>query len=112
MSMCELRFMGHTLRDNRYDLIASAVITTAAGHAERETAKFLIAEAKQAAPDKAQITQGADKVYDAAEFIGPIRQVIVRGLKKADQLFVLKMTAYKLTRMRMRTLKQIPLQTR
>jgi len=32
--------------------------------------------------------------------IGPIRQVMVRGLDKVDQLFVLTMTAYKLTRMR------------
>ena len=163
MSMSELRFMGHMLRDNRYGLIASAVVTTADGHAERETDKFMIAEAKQAAPDKAQITLGADKLYDAAvfiealtqmkvlphvvqnttnrksavtciiaksagdaisqqkcklieqglgcaKFIGPIRQVIVRGLKKLNQLFVVKMTAYNLTRMR--TLRQIPLQTR
>lgn len=35
-----------------------------------------------------------------AKFIGPIRQVMVRGLKKVDQLFVLTMAAYNLTRMR------------
>ena len=44
-----------------------------------------------------------------AKFIGPIRQVMVRGLEKVDQLFVLTMTAYNLTRMR--TLEQIRLQT-
>lgn len=44
-----------------------------------------------------------------AKFIGPIRQVVVRGLKKLDQLFVLTMAAYNLTRMR--TLEQIHLQT-
>ena len=43
-----------------------------------------------------------------AKFIGPIRQVMVRGLKKVDQLFVLTMAAYNLTRMR--TLAQIRLQ--
>ena len=35
-----------------------------------------------------------------AKLTGPIRQVMVRGLDKVDQLFVLTMTAYKLTRMR------------
>jgi transposase len=157
----ELRFMGHTLSDNRHGLIASAVVTTADGYAEREAAKAMIADAKQVADENAQITLGADKGYDAAEFIealtqmkvaphvaqntsnrrsavpdpiaatdgyvisqqkrklieqgfgwakfiGPIRQVMVRGLKKVDQLFVLTMAAYNLTRMR--TLEQVRLQ--
>ena len=154
--------MGHTLSDNRHGLIANAVVTTADGYAEREAAKVMIADAKQVADETAQITLGADKGYDAAEFIealtnmkvlahvaqntsnrksavpehiassvgyaisqqkrklieqgfgwaklvGPIRQVIVRALKKVDQLFVLTMAAYNLTRMR--TLEQIRLQT-
>jgi hypothetical protein len=42
------------------------------------------------------------------KLIGPIRQVMVRGLKKVDQLFVLTMAAYNLTRMR--TLGQVRLQ--
>ena len=158
----ELRFMGHTLSDNRHGLIANAVVTTADGYAEREAAKVVIANAKQVADEQAQITLGADKGYDAAEFIealtdmkvlahvaqntsnrksavpehiansdgyvisqqkrklieqgfgwakfiGPIRQVMVRGLKRVDQLFVLTMAAYNLTRMR--TLEQIRLQT-
>jgi hypothetical protein len=122
----------------------------------------MIADAKQVADENAEITLGADKGYDAAEFIetltqlkvaphvaqntsnrksavpdsvaksdgytisqqkrklieqgfgwakfiGPIRQVMVRGLKRVDQLFVLTMAAYNLTRMR--TLEQIRLQT-
>jgi hypothetical protein len=154
--------MGHTLSDNRHGLIASAMVTTADGYAEREAAKIMIADAKQVAHANAQITLGADKGYDAAEFIesltdmnvlphvaqntanrksavpehiaasdgyaisqqkrklieqgfgwakfiGPIRQVMVRGLKKVDQLFVLTMAAYNLTRMR--SLEQIRLQT-
>ena len=44
-----------------------------------------------------------------AKTVEPIRQVMVRGLKKVDQLFVLTMAAYNLTRMR--TLEQIRLQT-
>ena len=158
----ELRYMGHTLSDNRHGLIASAMVTTADGFAERESAKVMMADAKQVANEEAQITLGADKGYDAAEFIealtqmkvlphvaqntakrksavpehiassdgyaisqqkrklieqgfgwakfiGPIRQVMVRGLEKVDQLFVLTMAAYNLTRMR--TLEQIRLQT-
>jgi transposase len=154
----ELRFMGHTLSDNRHGLIANARVSLADGHAEREAAKVMIADAKSAAGDQAQITLGADKGYDAQEFIealsqlnvaphvaqnssgrrsavphsvaasegyaisqqkrklieqgfgwakliGPIRQVMVRGIKKVDQLFVLTMAAYNLTRMR--TLGQI-----
>ena len=42
-----------------------------------------------------------------AKLIGPIRQVMVRGLKKVDQLFVLTAAAYNLTHMR--TLEQIRL---
>ena len=44
-----------------------------------------------------------------AKTVGRIRQVMVRGLKKVDQIFVLTMAAYNLTRMR--TLGQIRLQT-
>lgn len=35
-----------------------------------------------------------------AKFIGPIRQVMVRGIKKVDQSFVLTTAAYNLVRMR------------
>lgn len=144
--------MGHTLADNRHGLIANARVTHADGHAEREAAKAMIADARQANPDGA-LTLGADKGYDAAEFvealqeiavaphiarntsnrrsavpddvaasdgytisqmkrklieqgfgwaklIGNIRQVMVRGLERVDQLFMLNMTAYNLVRMR------------
>ena len=37
----ELRFMGHTLSDNRHGLIASAMVTQADGYAEREAAKAI-----------------------------------------------------------------------
>jgi len=158
----ELRFMGHTLTDNRHGLIANAVVTSADGHAEREAAKAMIHDASQAAGDaNAEITLDADKGYDAQEFIdaciemkvtphvaqntsgrrsavpdaiaqtdgyavsqqkrklieqgfgwaktvGRIRQVMVRGLERVDQMFVLTMAAYNLTRMR--TLGQIRLQ--
>jgi transposase len=150
----ELRYMGHTLSDNRHGLIANATVTMADGYAEREAAKAMIGDARQALDDpQREITLGADKGYDAAEFVqacqamnvtphvaqnksgrssavpediaqtagyaisqqkrklieqgfgwakpvGSMRQVMVRGLKKVDQMFVLTMTAYNLVRMR------------
>lgn len=150
----ELRYMGHTLSDNRHGLIANAMVTKADGHAEREAAKAMISDARQALGDaEREITLGADKGYDAKEFIdacvamkvtphvaqntsgrksavpdeiaqtegyamsqrkrklieqgfgwaktvGSIRQVMVRGLKRVDQMFVLTMAAYNLVRMR------------
>jgi transposase len=150
----ELRYMGHTLSENRNGLIVSAMVTRADGHAEREAAKVMLGDARQVVPDPGiEITVGADKGYDAQEFIdacremkvtphvaqntagrrsavpdeiagsegyaisqqkrkrieqgfgwakliGCVRQVMVRGLKRVDQLFVLNMAAYNLVRMR------------
>ncbi|MDO8774546.1 MAG: IS5 family transposase [Burkholderiaceae bacterium] len=158
-----LRYMGHTLTDNRHGLVVNAMVTTADSFAEREAAKAMINDAVQATDHpNAEITLGADKGYDAKEFIealqamnviphvaqntsgrhsavpdaiaasagyaisvqkrklieqgfgwaktvGRIRQVMVLGLKKVDQIFVLTMAAYNLTRMR--TLGKIRLQT-
>jgi IS5 family transposase len=152
--------MGHTLMENRNGLIVNAMVTQADGHAEREAAKAMVADARQANPE-GEITLGADKGYDAAEFIkalqdmkvtphvaqntsnrksavpdeiaategysismqkrklieqgfgwakfiGPIRQVMVRGIKKVDQVFMMAMAAYNLVRMR--TLGQVRLE--
>ena len=156
----ELRFMGHTLMENRNGLIVNAMVTQADGHAEREAAKAMIADARQVMP-QGEVTLGADKGYDAAEFIqalqdmkvtthvaqnksnrksavadeiastegysisqqkrklieqgfgwakfiGPIRQVMVRGIKKVDQIFMMTMAVYNLVRMR--TLGQVRLE--
>ena len=159
----ELRFMGHTLTDNRHGLVVNARVTQADGYAEREAAKAMINDARQAHEDcDVSITLGADKGYDAKEFIealqemnvlshvaqntsgrrsavpdeiaasvgyqisqtkrklieqgfgwaktvGGMRQVMVRGLEKVDQMFVLTMSAYNLTRLR--TLGSVRLQT-
>ena len=139
------------------------MVTQADGYAEREAAKVMIKAACEAAGDETiNITLGADKGYDAKEFIdaclemgvtphvaqntsgrrsavpdaiaattgyaisqnkrklieqgfgwaktiGRMRQVMVRGLQRVDQMFVLTMAAYNLTRMR--TLGQIRPQT-
>lgn len=148
----QLRFMGHTLMENRNGLIVNARLTRADGHAEREAAKAMIQEARQVNAEAA-LTLGADRGYDAAEFIaelqsmevaphvaqhtsgrrsavpdeiagsegyraslqrrkrieqgfgwaktvGQMRQVMVRGLKKVGQVFMLNMAAYNLVRMR------------
>ena len=156
----EMRFMGHTLMENRNGLIVNAMVTQADGYAEREAAKDMINDVRRANPEAA-ITLGADKGYDAAEFvaelhllkvaphvaqntsgrrsavpdeiaqsegygmsmqcrkrieqgfgwaktIGQVRQVMVRGIKKVAQMFVLNMAAYNLVRMR--SLGQVRLQ--
>jgi IS5 family transposase len=150
----ELRYMGHMLTDNRHGLVVNAMVTQADGRAEREAAKAMISDARQCVAGlDTEVTLGADKGYDAAEFIeelqrlkvtphvaqnksgrrsavpdeiaategyaqsqrkrklieqgfgwakfvGPIRQVMVRGIKKVDLLFVMTMAAYNLVRMR------------
>ena len=149
----ELRYMGHILIENRNGLVVSGMVTRADGHAEREAAKAMIGDAVQAVSGDAQLTLGADKGYDAQEFVdaltelkvsahiaqnttgrrsavpdsvagsdgysisqqkrklveqpfgwgklvGGLRQVMLRGLEKVDQVLMLTMAAYNLTRMR------------
>jgi len=81
-----LRFMGHALTDNRHGLVVNAMVTRADGHAEREAAKVMIHDAHQAAcePRDARgsdtiqdITLGADKGYDAKEFIEALQEINV-----------------------------------
>ena len=60
-----VRFTGHTLCDNRHGLIANAMITRADGHAQRD-----------ATGEESQITLGAGKGYDAAEFIQALPHVV------------------------------------
>jgi hypothetical protein len=74
----ELRYMGHTLTDNRHGLVVNARVTRADGHAEREAAKIMIHDTRQAADDaSAEVTLGADKGYDAQEFIEACQQMKV-----------------------------------
>jgi transposase len=73
-----LRYMGHTLADNRHGLIANAMVTVADGYAEREAAKAMIQDARQVIDDpEVEITLGADKGYDAAEFIAACQDMKV-----------------------------------
>ena len=154
-----LRFMGHALTENRNGLVVNGCVTRVDGYCEREAAKAMIQDSVQAHDTpRPQITLGADKGYDAKEFIdacideigvvphvaqnksgrassvpdaiastegyaismqkrkrieqvfgwaktvGAMRQVRVRGLARGDQMFMLTMAAYNLTRLRTITL--------
>jgi len=70
----KLSFMGHGLMENRHGLLVDACLTRADGHAERVAALHMIeprAERPQA------VTLGADKGYDAADFVNELRSLKV-----------------------------------
>jgi IS5 family transposase len=73
----ELRFMGHTLTDNRNGLVVNVMVTQADGYAEREAAKAMINDARQAHEEETTLTLGADKGYDAKEFIEALQEMNV-----------------------------------
>jgi IS5 family transposase len=69
-----LCFMGHARMENRNGLIVGAVTTRASGHAERLAALALIEpHAERPQP----VTLGADKGYDAGEFVIELRDKAV-----------------------------------
>jgi transposase len=66
----KLRFMGHALIENRNGLVVNGMATIVDGYCEREAAKAMINDAVQVHDyPRPQITLGADKGYDAQEFI-------------------------------------------
>ena len=70
----KLCFMGHALMENRNGLIVGAVATRASGHAERLAALHLIApHADRPNP----VTLGADKGFDARDFVAELREANV-----------------------------------
>ncbi|ESY62555.1 transposase [Mesorhizobium sp. LNHC232B00] len=70
----KLCFMGHGLMENRHGLLVDACLTLADGHAERVAALHMIEPC--ADPPRA-ITLGADKAYDAEDFINELRSMKV-----------------------------------
>jgi hypothetical protein len=71
----KLCFIGHGLMENRSVLIVDARLTRVSGHAERLAALDMI----QGFTDRpSAITLGADKGYDAADFVEDLRTVNVR----------------------------------
>src|SRR4030088_2274317 len=71
----KLCFMGHALMENRHGLVVQAEATEADGHAERKAALEMID--RQAPGTSNQLTLGADKAYDAREFVAGLRQKCV-----------------------------------
>ena len=69
-----LCFMGHGLMENRHGLLVSACLTLADGHAERVAALHMI---EPHADRSGPITLGADKGYDAQDFINELRSMKV-----------------------------------
>jgi transposase len=70
----KLCFMGHALMENRSGLIVDACLTRADGHAERVAALAMI---EPRADRPGRITLGADKGYDAEEFVNELRSMNV-----------------------------------
>jgi hypothetical protein len=71
----KLCFIGHALMENRSGLLVDARLTRASGHAERLTALDMI---HHFADRPHAITLGADKGYDAADFVEELRSMNVR----------------------------------
>jgi transposase len=66
--------MGHAMMENRSGLIVETETTLADGHAERRAALAMI---HRRCPGERQITLGADKGYDSADFVADLRAINV-----------------------------------
>jgi transposase len=71
----KLCFIGHGLMENRSGLIVDARLTRVSGHAERLAALDMI---EGFADRPCAVTLGADKGYDAADFVEELRTINVR----------------------------------
>jgi IS5 family transposase len=70
----KLCFIGHGLMENRHGLVVDACLTLADGHAERVAALHMI---EPRADRPKAITLGADKAYDAEDFVNELRSMNV-----------------------------------
>jgi transposase len=70
----KLCFIGHALMENRNALFVDACLTQADGHAERIAALHMI---EPRADRPKPITLGADKAYDAEDFVNELRAMKV-----------------------------------
>jgi transposase len=70
----KLCFIGHGLMENRHGLLVDACLTLADGHAERVAALHMI---EPRADRPRAITLGADKAYDAEDFVNELRSMNV-----------------------------------
>jgi transposase len=70
-----LCFIGHGLMENRSGLIVDARLTRVSGHAERLAALDMV---QHVADRPCAVTLGADRGYDAADFVEELRGINVR----------------------------------
>lgn len=63
----QLCLMGHVLTENRNGICVDAEVTRATGTAEREAALKMVARSTK--PKERRVTVGADKGYDAGDFV-------------------------------------------
>lgn len=70
-----MSYLGHVVVENRHGLIAAAMTTQAAGTAERDAALLMLNEMQKRRC--ARITVGADKAYDANDFVSTVRELRV-----------------------------------
>jgi transposase len=70
----KLSFIGHGLMENRSGLLVDACLTQADGHAERVAALHMI---EPRAERPCTVTLGADKAYDAEDFVNELRTMNV-----------------------------------
>ena len=70
----KLCYMGHALMENRNGLVIEASLSRADGHAERNAALAMI---EPRADRAVRITLGADKGYDAEDFVNELRSMNV-----------------------------------
>jgi transposase len=71
----KLCFIGHALMENRSGLLVETCFTQADGHAERVAALAMI---EPRAERPRPVTLGADRAYDAADFVNELRTLNVR----------------------------------
>jgi len=71
----KLCFIGHALMENRSGLLVDTCLTQAGGHAERVAALAMI---EPRADRPRAVTLGADRAYDAADFVNELRTLNVR----------------------------------
>ena len=69
-----LCFMGHALMENRHGLVVDGCLTQATGRAERIAALHMI---EPRADRATRVTLGADKGYDAQDFVNELRTMNV-----------------------------------
>jgi transposase/IS5 family transposase len=70
----KLSYIGNAITENRHGLVVETELGEASGTTERAAAKTMIV---RHSPGARRITLGADKAYDAAEFVADLRELNV-----------------------------------